>query len=297
MTPAYETASLASFPWEPREFSFDASDFQQIASLLYADSGIYLPPQKATLVYGRLAKRLRALGLQSFKDYCRLIAAADGDDERREMLCALTTNVTAFLRERHHFDHLKTIELPRLLEGAKRGARLRLWSAGCSKGHEAYSMAITILGLMPDAAKYDIKILATDIDPTVIETARAGVYGSDELAALSQADRARFFEPSPESSDDDMVVSAKLRGLVAFRVLNFMEPWPVKGRFQIIFCRNVAIYFDAATQASLWNRFASVLGPEGLLCIGHSERLSGGAADRFETVGTTMYRLIGGARS
>ena len=273
-----------------REFAFDAADFQAIASMLYADSGISLAEQKAPLVYGRLVKRLRALGIGSFKDYCALIASERGVDERQLMLSALTTNVTAFFRERHHFEHLRTTELPTLLKRARDGGRVRIWSAGCSKGHEPYSIAMTILGLMPDAARYDVKILATDIDPVVVETGRVGVYAEDDLVDVPKRDLDRHFIRSHGRSSSYEAGPA-LRDLVSFRELNLMGPWPMKKRFQIVFCRNVTIYFDEPTQATVWSRFTSALDTRGLLCIGHSERLSGDAQNRFEPVGLTMYRM------
>ena len=280
---------------EAREFAFDASDFQNIASMLYADSGIFLSGQKAPLVYGRLVKRLRALGIASFKDYCALVADKDGLDERQQMLSALTTNVTAFFRERHHFDHLRTVELPKLMKMAREGGRVRLWSAGCSKGHEPYSIAMTVLDLWPDAGKYDLKILATDIDPVVTETARRGFYETEELVEIPKRDLERFFVA--DTGQKGFIVGDQLRDLVAFRELNLVGPWPMKGQFHVVFCRNVAIYFDEQTQATVWSRFASSLVDGGLFCIGHSERLSGAAQRRFDPVGTTMYRLMRGASS
>ncbi len=278
---------------EAREFAFDTSDFEKIAAMLYADSGIFLSEQKAPLVYGRLVKRLRALGMASFKDYCALIAEQSGIDERQQMLSALTTNVTAFFRERHHFDHLRSVELPRLMKVARAGGRVRLWSAGCSKGHEPYSIAMTVLDAWPDAAKHDVKILATDIDPEVTETARRGFYEAEELAEIPKRDLERFFVA--DAARRGAAVGPQLRDLVAFRELNLIGPWPMKGSFDVIFCRNVAIYFDEATQATLWSRFASSLADGGLFCIGHSERLSDPAQRRFDPVGTTMYKLVRGA--
>ena len=279
---------------ETREFQLEPEDFRQIAAVLYADSGIYLSEQKTTMVYGRLVKRLRALGLESFKDYCRLINDKNAVGERQQMLGALTTNVTAFFRERHHFDHLKTVELPPLLRAARDGARLRVWSAGCSNGHEPYSIAMTILSLMPDAGRYDIKVLGTDIDAAVVATARRSVYDTDDLSEIGQADLSRFFEATEDCGNNQLAAVPDLRALVSFRELNLMQPWPMKGLFDIVFCRNVTIYFDAATQAKLWSRYADVIMPGGLLCIGHSERVSGDAANRFTPVGTTMYRNDGG---
>ena len=282
---------------EKREFDFDLTDFRQIAAILYADSGIFLSEQKTSLVYGRLVKRLRALGLESFKEYCRLVSDKNAVGERQQLLGALTTNVTAFFRERHHFDHLKTVELPPLLRAARNGARVRIWSAGCSKGHEPFSIAMTILSLMPDAGRHDIKILGTDIDPAVVATGRDAVYDSEDLADVSKAELSRFFIAPDGADNGRLVATPELRALVTFRELNLMEPWPMTGLFNILFCRNVTIYFDAPTQATLWSRFASVIEPGGLMCIGHSERLSGDAVKRFTAAGTTMYRHGTGARA
>jgi chemotaxis protein methyltransferase CheR len=150
-----------------REFAFTGEDFRTIAAVLHGDAGIYLPDSKATLVYSRLAKRLRVLGLSSFREYCALIQGQNGVDERQAMLAALTTNVTRFFREPHHFEDLRAKVMPALAAKARGGGRVRLWSAGCSTGPEPYSMALTLLSALPDAARHDIKILATDIDPNV----------------------------------------------------------------------------------------------------------------------------------
>ena len=278
-----------------REFSLRSEDFRQIAAMLHADSGIYLSEQKESLVYSRLVKRLRALGLSSFQDYCALISSEEGVDERQQMLAALTTNVTRFFREPHHFQYLKTVVLPPLLQAAKRGGRVRIWSAGCSKGQEPYSIAMSVLSLMPEAADYDLKILATDIDPNVLREGRAGVYERSEFDDMPKADLARFFSPA-ERNGSSLSVSEPMRRLVSFKELNLVGQWPIKGVFDVIFCRNVVIYFNEDTQAKIWERFAALLKPSGLLCIGHSERLSGAAQSRFKPTGTTMYSLERGGR-
>jgi chemotaxis protein methyltransferase CheR len=169
------------------EFPLRTEDFRAIAAMLHADAGIALPEAKATLVYSRLAKRLRALGLESFREYCALAAGPEGAEERRHMLTALTTNVTRFFREPHHFEHLRTVALPPLLEAARRGGRVRLWSAACSTGQEPFSIALTVLSAMPDAAGFDVKVLATDIDPVVLAEAREGRYADACVAAVPPA--------------------------------------------------------------------------------------------------------------
>ena len=276
------------------EFVFRAEDFRRIAAMLHADAGIFLPEAKSTLVYSRLVKRLRALGLESFRDYCAFLDEAGGADERQQMMAALTTNVTRFFREPHHFDYLRTKVLPPLLEAARRGGRVRIWSAGCSKGHEPYSIAMTVLSLMPEAAERDVRILASDIDPNVVEEGRAGRYDRGALEGVPPADLKRFFRPEGRGNETWYAVTDDMRRLVAFRELNLMGQWPMAGRFDVIFCRNVVIYFDEATQARIWDRFSEKLLPGGLLCIGHSERLSGPAQGRFTNVGITIYRHAGG---
>ncbi len=279
------------------EFALTDRDFSEIAAMLYADAGIYLHESKANLVYSRLVKRLRKLNLDSFHDYCDLVGAPEGADERLEMLSALTTNVTRFFREPHHFDHLKTHVLPALLDTARRGGRARLWSAACSSGQEPYSIALTLLSLEPNAAALDIKILATDIDPRVVAEARRGAYLEAALADVPPALRKRYFACAPDRDRQEWQVADELRRLVSFRTLNLNAEWPMQGKFRAIFCRNVVIYFDEPTQQRVWNKFASKVEPDGWLYIGHSERVTGPATSRFVNEGVTAYRLDGGRGS
>ncbi len=275
----------------PGEFLLTTEDFKTISQAIYADAGIFMPESKATLVYSRLARRLRALGIESFKSYCDLIKSQAGVEERQRMLAALTTNVTRFFREGHHFEHLRKSFLPGALARAKRGESIRIWSAGCSNGQEAYTMALVILDMLPNAADLDIRILASDIDPNVLEEGRAGVYDETALADVSADLRRRFFTTVKDGPRELYSVSAEMRRLVSFRELNLFAQWPMRRKFDIVFCRNVAIYFDHDHQANLWNRFASVLVPGGFLYIGHSERLSGPAAEVFTNDGITTWCL------
>lgn len=285
--------SRAAPPMVDGEFAFTEGDFRKIAAMVHGDAGIALHETKATLVYSRLAKRLRALGLSSFNDYCALVAGQNGVDERQRMLAALTTNVTRFFREQHHFDHLRQKVLPPLLSAARAGGKVRLWSAACSSGQEPYSAAMTILSLMPEAGKLDIRILATDIDPNMVAEARAGVYAEGLMAGVSEEYRRRWTTPAPGRPDYTQVAE-EVRDLVTFNELNLIGDWPMKGQFAAIFCRNVAIYFDDATQARLWSRFAPLLPVGGALYIGHSERVAGPASAHFEPDGITTYRLASG---
>ncbi len=273
------------------EFVFTAEDFREIAAMLHGDAGIALPEAKATLVYSRLAKRLRALGLESFRDYCALVSGADGLDERQRMLTALTTNVTRFFREPHHFEHLKSRVLPALIDQARRGGRVRLWSAACSSGEEPYSMALSVLELAPDAADLDLKILATDIDREMVERARAGVYPDAHASAVPVELRRRWMmQTQTARGEKGWAFTDAVRRLVTFREHNLVGEWPMKGPFQAIFCRNVAIYFEEATQSKIWSRFLPLLSTDGRLYIGHSERVTGPAANQLAAEAITTYR-------
>jgi len=271
------------------EFPFTTEDFRKIAQILHSYAGIALADGKAALVYSRLAKRLRSLGLRSFREYCALIEGAEGVDERQTMMAALTTNVTRYFREPHHFDHLRDVVLPPLVERARKGGRVRLWSAACSNGQEPYSMAITVLAALPEAANLDVKILATDIDPNMVAEGRAGIYREEAVAPVPLDLRRRWFKKA--QSEGSWEVADELRALVSFRELNLIGDWPMKGKFDAIFCRNVVIYFDEPTQERIWSRFAPMLEPRGTLYIGHSERVTGAATSVFETTGLTTYTL------
>lgn len=268
------------------EFPLTVRDFDRIAALLREDSGIHLPQVKMTFVYSRLAKRLRALGLASFEAYCELIGGKDGAAERAVMLTALTTNVTRFFREPHHFDHFAAEVMPALAAEARAGGRVRLWSAGCSTGQEPYTLGLMVLAALPEAADLDVRILATDIDSKVIATAREAAYDQESVDPIPQAMRRQL----SRRPDGRWEMSPELRRLVVFRELNLMGDWPMQGRFTAIFCRNVAIYFDDATQERLFGRFVDRLVPGGFLYVGHSERVSHPGLD---TCGLTTYRLRG----
>lgn len=289
---------MSETPVVPGEFLLTLDDFRRIAAMLYADAGIHLPESKATLVYSRLAKRVRLLGLESFHAYCELVATPNsGADERQRMLAALTTNVTRFFREPHHFKHLEEKVLPPLLALARQGKEVHIWSAGCSNGQEAYSIALTILGLMPDAASLDVRVLASDIDPNVVAEGRLGEYPASVLDAVSPELRKKWFKPIKNENETRWSVADELRTLVSFRELSLIADWPMRRRFNAIFCRNVVIYFDDRTQKQLWSRFLPALTKGGYLYIGHSERLSGPAADCFDSDGITTYRVKDGARA
>lgn len=272
------------------EYPFTKRNFDQIATFLRETTGISLNDAKAALVYSRLAKRLRKLGLSTFDDYCQHIESADGADERHEMVNALTTNVTRFFREPHHFDYLRTEVAPALSQAAKQGKRVRLWSAACSSGEEPYSMAITLLDALPDADRYDIKILATDIDAKIITRARAGVYRDEAVEPIPATMRDRWMTQERQGATKLWRVKDAVRSLITFNELNLIGAWPMRGQFDVIFCRNVVIYFEEDTQAMIWRRFKECMRPDSRLFIGHSERID---VPGFESAGLTIYKLGG----
>lgn len=278
------------------EYPLTRRDLGEIAAMIYADAGIYLNDSKASLVYSRLSKHIRNLGLSGFKEYCALVSSPEGAQPRREMLSHLTTNFTRFFRENHHFDHLRDEVLPELINRAKAGGRVRIWSAACSDGQEPYSIALTVLSQFPNVTDYDFKILATDIDPKILALARAGVYDDTALETVSASMRKQWFTEVDDRGRKKYQISDKVKRLITFNELNLMTQWPFKGGFDVIFCRNVVIYFDEPTQMKIWTRFAGLLPEGGHLYIGHSERVSGDAKNQFDNIGITTYRYIGKGR-
>ncbi|MDV7269784.1 protein-glutamate O-methyltransferase [Thioclava sp. A2] len=264
-----------------------STELKAIADILYAHAGIVIAPTKGSMVQSRLGKRLRALGMSSFAEYIAHLASGDGEGEMRQMVSALTTNVTHFFRENHHFETLRTQALPPLLQAARNGRRVRIWSAGCSTGQEAYSIAITLAEMVPDIARLDIRILATDIDPMMIQRGSSGVYNALSVEAVPEHLRKKYLQPSGA----DLQVIPTIRQLVTFRELNLHDPWPMHGHFDIIFCRNVVIYFSPADQMKLWKRFENILTPEGWLFVGHSERVPIEDGSNLKASGVTTYRL------
>jgi chemotaxis protein methyltransferase CheR len=268
-----------------REFAFDDRDFEAIRALVKASTGINLTLQKRELVYGRLAVRLRALGLRTFREYRQIVAA---DPEEQVRLCnAITTNLTSFFREPHHFEHLRDQFLPAHLDHSAH-RRLRIWSAGCSTGEEAYSIAMIVLESMPDALDRDLRILATDVDSDVLATAAAGQYGADRMKGVSDGRIRRFFSEHKERGRSTFVIRPEIRQLVTFKQLNLMQPLPMAGPLDVIFCRNTVIYFDKDTQRDLFARIAPLQRPGDLLYLGHSESLLSVSTD-YDSIGRTTY--------
>lgn len=267
------------------EVSFTEEDFAGIVGLVYRASGITLGESKRDLVYGRLRKRLRTLGLDSFAAYRDLLAGPDGDGERVHLINALTTNLTGFFREAHHFAYLAEEVLP---QRSRESRRLRIWSAGCSSGEEPYSIAMTLRDAVPDLCRWDARVLATDIDTEMVAYGAEGCYPLDRAAAIPPQMRRSHVQRLDE---ERVEMAPALKALISFRALNLLGPWPMRGPFDAIFCRNVVIYFDKPTQRALFDRFANIIAPGGYLFIGHSESLFR-VSDRFEHLGRTIYRKL-----
>lgn len=276
--------------------SLTEKEFSLFRDLIYKEAGIALGGSKQQLVESRLSKRLRTCNLTSFTQYYKYLNENDRDgEERLKMINALTTNKTDFFREQHHFDYLKATVFPMLEQKARETGerRIRIWSAACSSGEEPYTLAMTVLDHFGPASfhGWDIRILASDVDTDVLNHARQGVYAADRVADVPRDVLKRHFLKASKDPDAPVQVRPELQELITFRRINFIEPqWPINTFFDIIFCRNVMIYFDEVTQDRLLTRFADQLVPEGHLFIGHSESVL--RLDQvYTSLGNTIYRL------
>jgi len=274
-----------------REFEFVDRDFRRVCSLIHTHAGIALADSKRDMVYSRLSRRLRALGLETFGDYLNWLER-EGSDEWQSFVNALTTNLTSFFREEHHFEHLRQL-LPKLRQGS---AKLRIWCSAASTGEEPYSIAITACEAFGSLTP-PVEIIATDIDTAVLATAQRGVYPLERIERLSQERRRAYFQRGTGSNDGMVRINPALQALISFSSLNLLdERYPISGPFAAIFCRNVMIYFDKPTQREILARMKPMLEPCGLLYAGHSESFFH-AADLFRNLGRTIYAPVdaGGA--
>jgi chemotaxis protein methyltransferase CheR len=270
-------------------WSLGDSDFKFLSDFVYKHCGIVLGEHKRQLVQGRLLRRLRALGLDGFDEYVDLLRT-DPDSELGELASAISTNVTAFFREMHHYDLLVDELLPRWLEAKRNEGRLRIWSAGCSTGEEPYALAMVLAeALERTGSKVDARILATDLSPQALGAARSGTYSLERMSGISETRRNRWFLRGEGTYEGLACVHPRLRELVTIQPLNLLQEWPMRGPFDAIFCRNVVIYFDKPTKQRLFERYAGLLAPGGYLFLGHSESMYG-LSDSFELVGRTVYR-------
>ncbi len=271
---------------EDREFEFTDKDFKFLVKLVTDNTGIVLADHKKNMVYSRLVRRIRLLGLNSFKEYCDLLSSGNDSSEFMNFVNAITTNLTSFFREPHHFDHLRQLFIT-MAKGPPKDKRIRILSAGCSQGMEAYSISMVLSSII-DLAGWDAKILATDIDTGVLEKGRNGIYRKEEAEKIPAPYKDKFISLIDK---ENFQVSEKLRSLVHFKQLNLLHNWPVKGPFDIIFCRNTVIYFDKPTQKIIFNKFADLMKENAWLYIGHSENLFN-VSDRFKLLGRTIYQRV-----
>lgn len=267
---------------------YDEADFRAISEIAHAEAGIVLPPGKAMLVYSRLAPLVRNTGCATFGSY--VIRIREDAAERQKAICALTTNHTFFYREAHHFEHFASDVRPGFVERLHGGDKVRLWSAGCSSGEETWSLLMTFLGSDltegQNIARRDLRLLASDIATHALTKARTATYRTDDIKAVPEALRRNWTRAAGEES----TIAPEVQQLARFRSLNLLGDWPMRGQFDVIFCRNVMIYFDNPTKERLVARFAEKLVPGGWLYIGHSERVTGPALDQLSTMGPTIYR-------
>lgn len=270
-----------------REFEFRGQDFRFIADLVHERTGIVLADHKQDMVYARIARRLRSLRFTTFKEYCNLLQSELGQDEMANFVNAITTNLTSFFREPHHFTHLREAVLKPLVNSTTE-KKLRIWSSACSSGAEPYSIAMTCFEAIPDIARWDIKILATDIDTGMLMKSQTGEYSESELDQVPEKLRDKFAIPL----NNGMIrMHDALKKIITFKQLNLIHEWPFKGLFDAVFCRNVVIYFNKDTQKQLFAQMADHIKPHGWLYIGHSETLHN-ISDQFNLIGKTIYQRV-----
>lgn len=267
------------------------AEFEQISEMVYAHCGINLHDGKKELVRSRLAKILRLGRFESFSQYMEHVAADTSGQAFSELIDSLSTNLTSFYREAIHFDYLAGTLLPEIIAHKQRQNTLRLrgWSAGCSSGEEPYTIAITLLESLPDRARWDVKLLATDISTRILKRAQEGIYERERIEPVPPALKNRYLIMRTQNGEKRFEVAPALRQTIAFKYLNLMQDWPFRGSFDFIFCRNVMIYFDKPTQQRLIDRFWQVLAPGGVLFTGHSESLTG-IRHSFRYIQPTIYR-------
>ncbi len=275
---------------QSQKADFEANYYPKFIDLVAQHTGIKLSESKVDMVYRRFTPRLKKLGLDNFGDYYAILQKGE-EAEIREFSNLITTNLTSFFREKHHFEFLKNEAFPAIKQRNGKGRRLRIWSAGCSTGEEPYSIAMTLKESIADIDAWDAKILATDLDTTCLDRGITGIYKEKDLEGVSESRRKAWF--SSENSGESVMAHVKqeLKSLIAFKHLNLMRQFPFSGKFDVIFCRNVMIYFDKPTQTELIAKYAQIQEPGDLLIIGHSENICSITAN-YALIGNTIYRRI-----
>lgn len=276
-----------------REFEWRDQDFKFLAGLLHDKTGIMLTEKKKEMMYGRLVRRLRILNITSFADYCTYLQGPSGDKELAFTLNAITTNTTGFFREKHHFEFLRDRILPPVNKQVSLDSthHFRVWSAGCSSGQEPYSIAMVMRSVLGSSAR-NCKILATDLDSNMLAVCKSGQYDAEKcVETIPRTYRTSYTQRVKDTKSDLVKMKDGIKKLITYKQLNLLHDWPMKGKFDAIFCRNVMIYFDRETQDKLVRRYATYLKPDGVLFIGHSESLLN-VADVYKCEGKTTYRLL-----
>ena len=282
------TPTASAVDSRTREFEFTDADFQALRTLVKEMTGINLAESKRELVYGRISRRLRALGMSSFAVYRKLLESGDGS-ELVAFCNALTTNLTSFFRESHHFDYFRSEFLGPRCGAGRHANRIRIWSSACSSGEEPYSIAMAVAETIPDWEQWDIKILATDLDSDILARARNGRYTADRMKGVDPRRIAKFFTETRDGTTSTFQVVPEIAKLITFKQINLMHDLPMSGPLDAIFCRNVIIYFDKETQRGLFARVAKLQRPGDLLFLGHSETLFK-VSDDYSLIGKTIYR-------
>lgn len=272
-----------------REFKLTDQEFKKLTGLVRGLTGIVLGDHKKDMVYGRLARRLRELGMQTFSQYCDLLDSKKADDEMGFLVNAITTNLTKFFRESHHFDNLSEHLTKIAMDRHRRTAdpNVLIWSAGCSSGEEPYSIVSTIRANVASLKGWDVKILATDLDTNMLNTGRNGIYKDEALKGLPD-EYLPVLKEACKQKDGFLYMKESYKEMIHFKQLNLLHDWPMKRQYDIIFCRNVLIYFDNETKDNLVKRYTKMLRPGGMLFLGHSETLLNKPAD-IDLIGRTSY--------
>jgi chemotaxis protein methyltransferase CheR len=283
----------------PEATAIPAELFARYQSLIYSEAGIWLAAHKQALLTGRLARRLRTLGVATMADYYRLITQPDQQHERALMIDCITTNETHFFREPRHFEFLAQHVFPRWQEQVSRGERLasiRIWSAGCSTGEEPYSLAMLLLKHFPTESDWNLEILATDISTRVLEKARAAIFPMDKSKEIPKEHLFNYMLKGTADQEGWMKAGPEIQRMVRFARVNLnAQSYPITGSFDLIFCRNVLIYFDQESKKNVVNGLLRHLSPKGLLFVGHSENLNG-IAPGIKSVVPTVYASLGETR-
>jgi chemotaxis protein methyltransferase CheR len=272
-----------------REFEFTQDDFNYLRKIVNERTGIVVVNEKIDMFYSRLARRVRQLGLSDFKQYCDRIKNESDGVEVAQLINAITTNLTSFFREGYHFEYLSNVLIPEMMKTDSQNRKLRIWSAGCSSGEEPYSIAATLNHMELVTDGWDVEILATDIDSNVLDHGTKAVYSMEQLKTVPEQYLQSGFLRGKGGSFGKVRVKPEVRDMVKFAHLNLNSSWSLPEPVDIVFCRNVIIYFDKESKKTLVNRIADNLNPGGYLFIGHSESLFR-VNDKFELVGKTIYR-------